>query len=240
MTKYIIAIDENKKMSLNDFSVGIIVNNELITSEENGHVYLQDEDEYNISLTNKNKLCRCDAEIKIDNILVGHFHIGTDETFIIERPSKINNHFKFVNEKSSIVDEVYGDAAVQKRESVHNGKISVTFRPEYEPTKCNEEYELEDLEDIEITYDDEHISHNKSPTPSKKILYNDLYNSNSPKPDGLFDVRMGNDNDITCKKEKVGMTVLSNKLSKQTFKSVSGLCHDLSKATTINLRLVSK
>jgi hypothetical protein len=222
-----------------------MVNGKIVTPEKNGYVIVQDENEYNVSLTNNYKSRRCDAEIKIDDITMGLFRIPANDTVTIERSSKTNNHFKFVIESSTIVDDIYGSNAEKKRESSHNGVVSVIFKPEYEQPQ-------QVLQTARIL--------NTYPKPSNSFGKNYNYEEEEEvdmgcgmdmfgSDDNKEEVYMGGDNGhafYTLKKSmtktqnvKAGMTVLSDKLSKQTFTTVCELDYDLSKITTINLRLVA-
>jgi hypothetical protein len=278
-------------MELNNFSVGVITNSKLVEPKENGYVFLEDEDEYNISLTNNNKSCRCDAEIKIDDVSMGLFRIDNNKTVIIERSSKTNNRFKFVSESSSIVDEVYGGGADQKRKSSHNGEVSVIFKLEHEPKPnyvtlknathdiktdlkptnvkspwtnngaggggteslaygCEEEEEEEEYFDMDMGggmnmfgYDDEDdCSYDDIPVPIADRMTGFDEEEDCDYNDVPVDENMTTISKKCAKrgpKAKSGMTVLSDKLSKQTFTTVAKLNYDSSKETTINLRLVT-
>jgi hypothetical protein len=231
-------------MSLNEFSVNIIVNKKTIPSEDNGYVFLQDGDEYSISLTNRDNHCDCDAIIKIDDVTMGCFRVRSEKTVNIERPSNSNNLFKFVSETSSIVDEVYGSNAKQKRESSTNGIVSVVFKPGYESvsyaecetTVPNNIYNRKAktrnaVKKDESSCGEKHEEYEEYEEGEEIDMYDE-------EEEDIVEENMQNG---VVKKSmvKAGMTVLSDKLSEQKFVSADILKHDYSRMTTINLRLVT-
>jgi hypothetical protein len=199
-------------MAYQNFSVNIIVGGQLVPSDENGHVLLHNGDEYNISMTNNNNFCKCDAEIKIDNVSIGIFRIDTNKTTIIERPIKTINRFKFVSLPAS--DKFYD----VNDKNQHNGIISVIFKPEIEPDPMN------------INSCDETVHFkNKIIAP---IHDNDIFNDNN----GDKEESVSHYGNINI---KPGMTVLSNNVSGQTIVATTkSINHDLNRMQTINLRLV--
>lgn len=203
----------------------------LQKKDSDGYVFLNNGDEYDIKLLNGQKNRDCDAEINVDGTMIGKFRVSKNSSVTIERSSKTNNRFKFVSEDSKIVDQVYGSSADKKRESPHNGLISIVFKPEYEKVKPMKIYSgkhgttkyfdnsrnmFSNHECAEAEEDEEEIDMGGGM---------DMFNHDAE--------RRANT------KPKAGLTVMSDKMSSQTFRIVEPLNYDASLTTTINLRLVT-
>jgi hypothetical protein len=98
-------------MSLEKFYVDVIVKHKCV-KPENGYIVLHDEDEYVLSISNDDKIYDCDAEVKINNVLIKTICVDKDRSDIIGRHFKLN------------VEEDHED--------LHYDVISVIFKPRNE------------------------------------------------------------------------------------------------------------
>jgi hypothetical protein len=107
-------------MFLNGFSVKVIEG-----TEKSSYVYMQDGQQYRLSLRNRNSE-RCDAAVSIDGKDVGTFRIPAGENFILERPAHDDGKFTFFAAGSEGFYKSGSDAV-----PAHDlGLIQVVFTPE--------------------------------------------------------------------------------------------------------------
>jgi len=111
-------------MKLNEFQLHIKEGQEDIK----GYVILNHNTQYTLTLANHGEL-PCDAEVYIDNIVVGNWRIRPFTKTVIERPSNDTGRFTFYKEGTKEAEKA------QIASDKNMGLISVIFRPGIEPEK---------------------------------------------------------------------------------------------------------
>jgi len=105
-------------MKLNEFQL-----HKKEGQEDNkGYVILDHNTQYTLTLANHGEL-PCDAEVYIDNIVVGNWRIRPFSKTVIERPSNDNGRFTFYKEGTKEAEKA------QIASDKNMGLISVIFRP---------------------------------------------------------------------------------------------------------------
>ena len=124
---------------LGDFGFGIVGK-----QEKNDCVVLESGDKYKLKLWNFKTRFRCDAEVKIDDKVVGFFRIDKMNSIIIERPINDYGHFTFYTAETIEAKMAMLDAVDRN----NLGLIEVTFYPEKKPIQ-QESYILENRDELE-------------------------------------------------------------------------------------------
>jgi hypothetical protein len=112
----------------NGFSLEILVNGSMPAKIKfiNGAYYIimKHKQEYKIMLSNNNSV-RANADVWIDNQIIGSWRLNPYSAIIIERPVEFNRKFLFLQEGTTIANR-----SGIVNHSNNNGLIKVLFKPE--------------------------------------------------------------------------------------------------------------
>lgn len=115
-------------ISDNGFSLEILVNGSIPAKTKfiGGAYYIMmnHNQEYKIMLTNDNNT-RADADVWIDNQMIGSWRLNPHSSITIERPAEFNRKFLFLQEGTTIANR-----SGIVNQSNNNGLIKVLFKPE--------------------------------------------------------------------------------------------------------------
>jgi hypothetical protein len=208
-------------MYLNNYSVRV-----KDRKEDGQYVTLNHKEQYTLVLGNKSH-ARCDAEVKVDGVLVGAWRLAAGETLMLERPANDTGKFTFYRSGTSEAVKV-GEHSVG---SADKGLVYVTFIPE----KLSNSFTFNPGEPAWVVTDNvpvmDTFQYRNDSVTNTPACYT-AHGTTTTTGDVNFT------NISSSKTRSAGVTGLSG-ASNQKFVDVSNMDLDYSKQTVIALRLVA-
>ena len=205
-------------MKFNNFSLRVIGGRE----KASGYVEITHGQQYSLSMRNFDSL-PCDAKVVIGDVHIGTWRIRGNRSIIIERPVNDQGRFTFYKVGSSEAEKIGATPGASR-----NRLITVTFTPEIPKP-------------VQLIYP--HHSYNDPWRWRPRYDSNWLFSCGSSTGGGSVQSQLRGspvsfgDTPVTADSYEEGVSGLSG-YSDQRFTRVAPLDYDLTRQTTISLRLV--